>query len=51
VLEKLRANAGLIGETDNVDALAAAIMSIDRIPIQELTPLLRAFRSGGTGHD
>ena len=51
VLEKLRANSGLIGETDNVNALADAIMSIDRIPVQELTPLLRAFRSGGTGHD
>lgn len=50
ILEKFRANAGLIGNTDEISALAAAVLSIDRMPLKEMAQLLRRSRSGGTLH-
>ncbi len=50
VLAKFRANAGLIGRTDDVCALETAILSIDHKRIDEITRLLRRFQSGGASH-
>jgi len=46
VLKKFRANTALIGQADDVRALEAAVLSIDHTPINEITRLLRRFRSG-----
>ncbi len=45
VLEKFRQNAGLIAQADNVRALEAAALSIDKAPIGEITRLLRGLQS------
>jgi 2-methylcitrate dehydratase PrpD len=50
VLAKFRANAGLIGQADDVCALEAAVLSIDHKRIDEITRLLRGFQSGGASH-
>jgi 2-methylcitrate dehydratase PrpD len=46
VLSKFRANAGLIGQADDVCALEASVLSIDHKRIDEITRLLRRFESG-----
>jgi 2-methylcitrate dehydratase PrpD len=46
VLTKFRANAGLIGQADDVCSLEAAVLAIDHKRIDEVTRLLRRVRRG-----
>jgi 2-methylcitrate dehydratase PrpD len=45
VLAKFRINAALLGQDGDVRALETAILSIDVMPIADVTQLLRKFRS------
>lgn len=45
VLAKFRANANVIGKADDVQALEAAILSIEQQPVAEIGRVLRQFQS------
>ena len=46
VLTKFRANAALTGNVDDVRMLEATVLSIEHRPIEDVTRLLRSYRSG-----
>lgn len=50
VLTKFRANAGLLGDTGDVETLEAAVLSIEREPIAEISQALRRFQSVTVEH-
>jgi 2-methylcitrate dehydratase PrpD len=50
VLTKFRANAGLLGTAEDVEALTATVLSIEHYPVRAMSQVLRRFQSIAAAH-